>query len=200
MKITLKRSLMAVVCVLGMGSFVACDDDDDVKIPPVSTLSVQGYFEGTMSAAIDPEVNPTADETPATDAAIDFTIDDNNIKIAKFPVAYLVDKILGSGGEGIAALVGDLKYDIPYTATLNAEKTEISLTAAPKELVIEFGEGETAMKVTVSVEAVGTGLYTLASQNITFKLRAKSVIVNETPLPGFKPMTITFTAKKAVKK
>lgn len=186
---------MAVVCVLGVGSFVACDENEDTKVPPVTTLAVQGNFAGTMSAVVDSEVAPVADETPAGDA-ITFSVDDKAIKIAKFPVAGLVDAILGTGGEAIAELVGDLKYDIPYTATLNAEKTEITLTTDPKELVIEFGEGKAAMKVVVTVEAVGTGLYTLASQEITFKVRAKSVMVNESAMAEFKPMTLTFTAKK----
>lgn len=196
MKITLKRSLMAVLCVAGMSSFVACDNEDDKPIVPpvVEPTAENGSYTGTMTYTIAEVPTPTADVVPeaVTYEASQSSVGIDSIYFAKFPVTGLVTAVAGEelAGDIIKAL-GDVKYAVYYTA--KASTDGMTMTLDPKSLNLKLGAlGD----VTVEVEAVTGAKYVTASKTMTFSIIAKNVKVGGTALPGFQPITLSFEATK----
>ncbi|MEG0500330.1 MAG: DUF4840 domain-containing protein, partial [Rikenellaceae bacterium] len=195
MKITLKRSLMAVVCVLGMTSFVACDDDDDVKIPPVTTLAVQGNYEGTMTYEI-PNVPVAAADEEVTPVKVEFTVDGESVRFAKFPVEALIKAIVKDDAQtaAIIAGIGDVKYAVGYKPVLNEAKTDIEMTLDPKPLVLpQFNIGTSPMQVTVKISAAKAGNFVVLSNTYDFTLNVTAININSAEKDT--PMVINLSFK-----
>lgn len=202
MKITLKRSMMAVLCVVGMSSFVACDEDDPIIPPVIEPTNENGSYAGTMTYTIEelPAPAPHADGdepvgTPVEYVAAQSAVGIDSIYFAKFPVAELVTAVAGPElAPGIIEALGDVKYTIYYTATSTAGDMNMVLT--PKTLVLNLVIGKAAMKVEVAVEAVAGAKYVTETKTMTFSLKATSVKVNGVDFPAFQPITLSFSALK----
>lgn len=203
MKITLKRSFMAVLCVVGMSSFVACDEDDDTLTPPVFHPTAEnGSYTGTMSYELPAVPAPLA----ATETAVGFDATQNSIGqdslvFAEFPVAGLVTAVVGEDAAAeIIAGLGKVRFATPYSATESTDKKEVSISVKPSVLTLNLpNETEPTkpmvVKVFVSAPKDSKAKYVVADKTMTYDLVADSVYVGPMKFP-FTPMTLNFTGTK----
>ena len=203
------RFVLFAMALSMVTSFTACSSDDDSDIPVYSLKDVDGNYSGTMlteSAAVNPQENAEEGEEPAG-AQVTAEVKDNQIMIKKLPVDDLIKSIVGVEiGEIIIETLGDINYNIPYTAAFNDDsKGSILLQLKPEPLEIKYTiptqvqtEGEEAPQITVKVtiEAEEKGQYTYKDKKLTFVIKATQVEVEGEPLENFSVTTFSFDMVK----
>ena len=158
-------TLLAGACCI----MAACDDDNDnggIMPPPTDPdiEAVCGTYRGTMTVVeTAPVTDEGADEPSGT--ALDARVTNTAIAFMDFPIRDLVIKVLGTD-EGIDAIIeaiGTVEYAIPYTASMNEDKTSVVLSLDPAILVLNLPAGNdaeesagTEIEVAISAEADGT--------------------------------------------
>lgn len=127
--------------------------------------------------------------------------------IKKLPVNDLIKSIVGEEAAGIIIEnLGDINYNIPYTAAFNDDnKGSILLQLKPEPLEIKYtiptqaqADGEEAPQITikVTIEAEEKGQYTYKDQKLTFEIKATKVEVEGQPFEDFSPTTFSFDMAK----
>lgn len=200
-----------LVMSLGLiATFTACSSDDDSDIPVYSLKDVEGNYSGNMLTETAPSVNPqnySFKEEQPQGATVTAEVKDNQIMIKKLPVDDLIKSIVGEEiGEIIIETLGDINYNIPYTAAFNDDsKDSILLQLKPEPLEIKYTiptqvqtEGEEAPQITVKVtiEAEEKGQYTYKDKKLTFVIKATQVEVEGEPLENFSVTTFSFDMVK----
>ena len=203
------RFVLLAMTLSMVTSFTACSSDDDSDIPVYSLKDVDGNYSGTMlteSTPVSPQANAEEGEEPAG-AEVTAEVKDNQIMIKKLPVDDLIKSIVGEEiGEIIIETLGDINYNIPYTAAFNDDsKGSILLQLKPEPLEIKYTiptqvqtEGEEAPQITVKVtiEAEEKGQYTYKDKKLTFVIKATQVEVEGEPLENFSVTTFSFDMVK----
>lgn len=191
-----------------IATFTACSSDDDSDIPVYSLKDVEGNYSGNMLTETAPSVNPqnySFKEEQPQGATVTAEVKDNQIMIKKLPVDDLIKSIVGEEiGEIIIETLGDINYNIPYTAAFNDDsKGSILLQLKPEPLEIKYTiqvqtEGEEAPQITVKVtiEAEEKGQYTYKDKKLTFVIKATQVEVEGEPLENFSVTTFSFDMVK----
>jgi len=200
-----------LVMSLGLiATFTACSSDNDSDIPVYSLKDVEGNYSGNMLTETAPSVNPqnySFKEEQPQGATVTAEVKDNQIMIKKLPVDDLIKSIVGEEiGEIIIETLGDINYNIPYTAAFNDDsKGSILLQLKPEPLEIKYTiptqvqtEGEEAPQITVKVtiEAEEKGQYTYKDKKLTFVIKATQVEVEGEPLENFSVTTFSFDMVK----
>lgn len=200
-----------LVMSLGLiATFTACSSDDDSDIPVYSLKDVEGNYSGNMLTETAPSVNPqnySSKEEQPQGATVTAEVKNNQIMIKKLPVDDLIKSIVGDEiGEVIIETLGDINYNIPYTAAFNDDsKGSILLQLKPEPLEIKYTipaqvqtEGEEAPQITVKVtiEAEEKGQYTYNDKKLTFVIKATQVEVEGEPLETFPATTFSFDMVK----
>ena len=217
-KVRCFNRLVLFVVALGLiTTFTACSNDDDSDIPVYSLKDVDGNYSGTMLTESDPSVNPQTNspkEEQPEGAPVTAEVKDNQVMIKKLPVNDLIKSIVGEEaagiiieiGEIIIETLGDINYNIPYTAAFNDDnKGSILLQLKPEPLEIKYtiptqaqADGEEAPQITikVTIEAEEKGQYTYKDQKLTFEIKATKVEVEGQPFEDFSPTTFSFDMAK----
>lgn len=182
MKKTLKWSLVMMLAVFGL-TFASCSDDDD-ETPTVPTVEeVVGDYSGKMTYAM---AKATAEEG----TALDLTVKNDSVTFDKFPYEALVAAIVGEDAvPGIVALVKDLRYQVYYTAAMNAANDSVIMTLKPEPLKIALAGVE------VTIEAK-TASYSIKEKDLKFNLNAANVTVGGQNFPNWNPINLSFIMKK----
>jgi len=210
-KVLCFNRLVLFVVALGLiTTFTACSNDDDSDIPVYSLKDVDGNYSGTMLTKSDPPVNPQTNspkEEQPEGATVTAEVKDNQVMIKKLPVDDLIKSIVGEEAAGIIIEnLGDINYNIPYTAAFNDDsKGSILLQLKPEPLEIKYTlptqvqeDGEEAPQITikVTIEAEEKGQYTYKDQKLTFVIKATKVEVEGQPFEDFSPTTFSFDMDK----
>ncbi|WP_195655889.1 DUF4840 domain-containing protein [Bacteroides sp. 1001136B_160425_E2] len=210
-KVPCFNRLVLFVAALGLiTTFTACSNDDDSDIPIYSLKDVDGNYSGTMLTKSDPPVNPQTNspkEEQPEGATVTAEVKDNQVMIKKLPVDDLIKSIVGEEAAGIIIEnLGDINYNIPYTAAFNDDsKGSILLQLKPEPLEIKYTlptqvqeDGEEAPQITikVTIEAEEKGQYTYKDQKLTFEIKATKVEVEGQPFEDFSPTTFSFDMDK----
>lgn len=187
MKKMLKWSLVMMLAVVGF-TFTSCGDDDDTpKIPTVE--EVVGEYTGKMTYAMAKAA--ASEEAPG--ATLELTVKNDSITFDKFPYEPLVAAIVGEENvPGIVELVKDLKYQVNYTAAMNAANDSVAITLKPESLNINLGALGT-VKVTITAENKGS--YAIKDKNMKFNLTATEAKLGETNFLQA-PIALSFDMKK----
>lgn len=205
MKISVLKNWAAAALFVAAGSvFVSCEKDNGNDngtdgSTDVDATAVIGDYTGTMSIpVVAPSEDNGTEEGSQTGTEIKAAkVTATDIEFTDFPIRDLVAAIVGEGNaDAIVNLVGQVDYKIPYTATVNEDKAGISLELAPEVLKITAGEGENALNVEVTINAKGTGEYTVESKNLVFSLTAAEVTVAGDKFDKFEAMDIDFNLTK----
>ena len=181
-----------LVMSLGLiATFTACSSDDDSDIPVYSLKDVEGNYSGNMLTETAPSVNPqnySFKEEQPQGATVTAEVKDNQIMIKKLPVDDLIKSIVGEEiGEIIIETLGDINYNIPYTAAFNDDsKGSILLQLKPEPLEIKY---------TIPTQ-VQKGQYTYKDKKLTFVIKATQVEVEGEPLENFSVTTFSFDMVK----
>ena len=202
-----------VILVAAMGlitTFTACSSDDDSNIPVYSLKDVDGNYSGTMLTEAVPSVNPqtysSKEEKPAG-ATVTAEVKDNQIMIKKLPVDDLIKSIVGEeAAEIIIKNLGDINYNIPYTAAFDDEsKASILLQLTPEPLEIKYtlptqvqvdGEEAPQMIIKVTIQAEEKGQYAYKGKKLTFVIKATQVEIGDQPFDDFPVTTFSFDMAK----
>lgn len=210
-KVLCFNRLVLFVAALGLiTTFTACSNDDDSDIPVYSLKDVDGNYSGTMLTKSDPPVNPQTNspkEEQPEGATVTAEVKDNQVMIKKLPIDDLIKSIVGEEAAGIIIEnLGDINYNIPYTAAFNDDsKGSILLQLKPEPLEIKYTlptqvqeDGEEAPQITikVTIEAEEKGQYTYKDQKLTFVIKATKVEVEGQPFEDFSPTTFSFDMDK----
>ena len=191
-------------------TFTVCSNVDYSDIPVYSLKDVDGNYSGTMLTESDPSVNPQTNspkEEQPEGAPVTAEVKDNQVMIKKLPVNDLIKSIVGEEAAGIIIEnLGDINYNIPYTAAFNDDnKGSILLQLKPEPLEIKYtistqaqADGEEAPQITikVTIEAEEKGQYTYKDQKLTFEIKATKVEVEGQPFEDFSPTTFSFDMAK----
>ena len=103
-----------------------------------------------------------------TEATLDLIVKNDSVSFEAFPYKELAAAIVGK--EAADALdLGDLKYNVFYTATMNAAKDSVIMTLGPKPLEIALSE---EAKVVVTITAENKASYAINEKNLKFNLKA----------------------------
>ena len=210
-KVRCFNRLVLFVVTLGLiTTFTACSNDDDSDIPVYSLKDVDGNYSGTMLTESDPPVNPQTNspkEEQPEGATVTAEVKDNQVMIKKLPVDDLIKSIVGEeAAEIIIENLGDINYNIPYTAAFNDDnKGSILLQLKPEPLEIKYTiptqvqeNREEAPQITikVTIEAKEKGRYTYKDQKFTFVIKATKVEIEGEPLENFSATTFSFDMAK----
>lgn len=179
------KRIFCAFAILGALLVSSCSDDD--KAPDLTV--VNGNYSGKMAV-----VGVAPASVGATGTAFEATVADNTLKITKFPIRDIVVLIVGEAqADDIVGLVGDVKYDVAYTAAFSEGNDMVNLTLQPKALKINIPEMAVEVKIAVAKNAV----YTLANGGMTYSLVAQSVTVNGIAFPNAAfPLTLAFNMTK----
>lgn len=192
-------------------TFAACSSDDDSDIPVYSLKDVDGNYSGTMLTESAPTVNPqtnSSKEEKPEGATVTAEVKDNQIMIKKLPVDDLIKSIVGEEVGGIIIEnLGDVNYNIPYTAAFNDEnRGSILLQLKPEPLEIKYtlptqevqadGEEAPQISIKVTIQAEEKGQYAYTGKKLTFVIKATQVEVEGQPLDTFPVTTFSFDMVK----
>ena len=175
-------------------------------VDKLHVFDAEGLYPYTSLPHTSILVNLFKEEQPQG-ATVTAEVKDNQIMIKKLPVDDLIKSIVGEEiGEIIIETLGDINYNIPYTAAFNDDsKGSILLQLKPEPLEIKYTiptqvqtEGEEAPQITVKVtiEAEEKGQYTYKDNKLTFVIKATQVEVEGEPLENFSVTTFSFDMVK----
>lgn len=178
MKKTFNLFLVMMVAMVGF-TFTSCSDDDTPKGATVE--EAVGKYAGKMMY-----------DKSATELNIELKND--SVCFEKFPYEPMVIAILGEeGAKPIISQIGTLKYNVSYTAAMNAANDSVFITLKPEPLKITLG---TALSIEVVINAANKGAYAVKDKNLKFDLTAADVKVGAGSFPGWAPISLAFDMKK----
>ena len=204
-RVFLKNWMVAALFAAVSCGMVACDDDDDnggTTPPPTEPdiTAVCGEYTGTMAIVdvVAPVSDDGTDEPAGT--SVDATVTNEAIEFADFPVRDLIVKILGTeeGVDEIIAAIGQIDYNVPYTAQISEDKASVAMTLKPEVLKLTLpgsGEEDPGTDIEVTIEATD-GTYTLESKALEFGLAVAGVKVAGVDLPDFESFSLDFDLAK----
>ncbi len=179
------KVLVALVAVIGL-TFVSCKKDDNTKpVGPVKVEDVNGNFGGKLVVT---QGKAKSESTIALSAKT------NTISIADLPVSQIVLSVVKDAAktQEIIKKLGKVKYDINYTAKVNAGKTAVDLTFAPKAIELQIPVDNATKKVVVNVVAKQAGVYTAKTKTLKFGLTIDKVTVDGTAVAPFEAIFYDF--------
>ncbi|MDR1380828.1 MAG: DUF4840 domain-containing protein [Tannerella sp.] len=188
-------SLVMLGCSIG---FASCSKDDDKTKEPTSD-AVYGEYAGKMYVtAISPQMAAAADDPQTSGLDINATVKSDTVFFEDFPVQMIVASMVPAEMlDAIMGAIGKVQYKIGYKAALNETKDGFVLEADPKPLELTIPLSATEIQfVKVTVSATDKGDYSVGNKNLKFSIKANSVTVNETPLPGFSELPFSFDLNK----
>lgn len=160
---------------------------------------VCGEYAGTMVVA---EAAPLGEDVTEESAgtAVEAKVTGEAIEFSNFPVRDLIVKILGTEEDvdEILAAIGQVDYNLPYTAQMSEDKASVTMTFKPEvlKLTLPGGEGEdSGAEIEVTIEATD-GTYRLESKTLEFGLAVTGVKVAGIDLPGFESFSLDFDLAK----
>lgn len=202
-RIFLRDWMVAALFAVASCGMVACDDDDNGGTTPPPTepdiTVVCGEYAGTMVVVEAAPQGEDGTEEPAG-TAVEAKVTGEAIAFTDFPVRDLVVKILGTeeGVDDILAAIGQVDYNVPYTAQMSEDKSSVAMTLNPEALKLTLPgseEEDPGIEIEVTVEATA-GTYTLESKMLGFGLSVAGVKVADADLPDFKAFTLDFDLAK----
>ena len=167
----LRNWMMAAFFVGATFSLVACDDDDNETPPPAGpdATVVVGSYSGTMQLVeAQPKEEGGEGEEPAG-TELEAAVTKDAVEFENFPIRSLIAAVLGESGtdeviDGIIEAVGPVGYTMPYTATINEDKTIVRMALEPEVLNITMGDPETdGLTIAVTISADSDAVYNLES-------------------------------------
>ena len=139
-RIFLKSWIAAVLFAGACCVMTACNDDDNNggQNPPVDpdTAVVIGDYAGTMNSV---DAAPLEGGEEPAGTAVEASVTDAAVSFADLPVRDLIVKILGTedGVDNIIAAIGQIDYNVPYTAQISEDKASVAMTLKPEVLKLK---------------------------------------------------------------
>lgn len=183
-----KNAALKAITVLFLGiGFVACDKDEDPAPVEVKLTDVNGDFTGKLGIT---------QGTKKAEVTTQVTAKDSLLTFAEFPVRQAVFAVIKDSVKTEAALttLGKVKYVLNYTGKVNAGKTAVDLTFAPKALEMQVPVNGANKKVIVTFEAKTAGAYTAKGKVLKVDMEAVKITVDGTQVTPFDKIVYSLPA------
>lgn len=183
-KFTVTQFLTAILIVLTGFSLYSCSVDGP-EIRPVKLEDVNGNYKGRLI---------TIQGDSKSEKIKNFKAKKDTIMFSEFPVDEIVKTVVKDPLKAEAAIkaVGKVKYDIKYTASINAGNNVIELSLSPKPLMILIPVDGVNKKTEVVLNAKQKGFYVGMDGSLRFALTAEKITVDGTVLAPYEAINYNF--------
>ena len=183
-KFTVTQFLTAILIVLTGFSLYSCSVDGP-EIRPVKLEDVNGNYKGRLI--------PIQGDSKS-EKIKNFKAQKDTIMFSEFPVDEIVKTVVKDPLKAEAAIkaVGKVKYDIKYTASINAGNNVIELSLSPKPLMILIPVDGVNKKTEVVLNAKQKGFYVGMDGSLRFALTAEKITVDGTVLAPYEAINYNF--------
>ncbi|VEH18257.1 Uncharacterised protein [Chryseobacterium nakagawai] len=183
-KFTVTQFLTAILIVLTGFSLYSCSVDGP-EIRPVKLEDVNGNYKGRLI---------TIQGDSKSEKIKNFKAKKDTIMFSEFPVDEIVKTVVKDPLKAEAAIkaVGKVKYDIKYTASINAGNNVIELSLSPKPLMILIPVDGVNKKAEVVLNAKQKGFYVGMDGSLRFALTAEKITVDGTVLAPYEAINYNF--------
>ncbi|MBB4806828.1 hypothetical protein HNP38_002124 [Chryseobacterium defluvii] len=175
-KLTVLQTFMSVLILFVSLSLMSCNDDYEPI--PVKLEDVNGNYKGKLV---------TSQGNIKTEKIVDFTVKKDTIKFIEFPIKEIVKSVVKDPVKTEAALaaIGKVKYNLDYTAKVNAENNLVELSFAPKTLQLQIPVDGINRNTTVTLAAKQKGFYVGQDFSLRFGLAVEKITVDGLMLDPF---------------
>lgn len=183
-KFTVSQFLTAILIVLTGVTLYSCSVDGP-EIRPVTLEDVNGNYKGRLI---------TIQGDSKTEKIKNFKAQKDTIMFSEFPVDEIVKTIIKDPLKAEAAIkaIGKVKYEIKYTASLNAASNVVELSLAPKPLEVLIPVEGGTKKAEVGMVAKQKGFYVGMDGSLRFALTAEKITVDGTVLAPYETINYNF--------
>lgn len=188
------KKISAFLLMFSLVGLASCSIDDNDVYPdqPVKVEDINGEYFGrliTVQGRMQSGVNTT------------FTVKEDIMAFKALPVREIVGSVVEdevAKAEAIKA-IGDVKYNVDFTASLHPTNTAVLLVFTPKPLELEIPVEGVSKKVVATFKAERKGVYTSNRINsLKFELSVDKLTVDGVDLSNFEPIKYVFP--QAIKK
>ncbi|MFP7656654.1 DUF4840 domain-containing protein [Chryseobacterium proteolyticum] len=181
--IVLKAFMAVLIGFMGL-SLISCNNDGP-DIPPVKLQDVIGNYKGRLI---------TSQGNNKAEAVVSFAVKKDTIKFADLPVKEIVKAVVKDPAKTEAALtaIGKIKYNLNYTAVVNASYNAVELTFTPKTLELNIPMDGAVKKTIVTFTAKEKGFYVGQNYAMKFGLVAEKITVDGTVLTPYEMIKYDF--------
>lgn len=188
------KKISAFLLMFSLVGLASCSIDDNDVYPdqPVKVEDINGEYFGrliTVQGRMQSGVNTI------------FTVKEDIMAFKALPVREIVGSVVEDEvvkAEAIKA-IGDVKYNVDFTASLHPTNTAVLLVFTPKPLELEIPMEGVSKKVVATFKAERKGVYTSNRINsLKFELSVEKLTVDGVDLSNFEPIKYVFP--QAIKK
>lgn len=188
------KKISAFLLMFSLVGLASCSIDDNDVYPdqPVKVEDINGEYFGrliTVQGRMQSGTNTT------------FTVKESVMTFKALPVREIVGSVVEdevAKAEAIKA-IGDVKYNVDFTASLHPTNTAVLLVFTPKSLELDIPVGGVNKKVIATFKAERKGVYTSNRINsLKFELSVDKLTVDGVDLSNFE--TIKYVFPQAIKK
>ncbi|BAP29475.1 uncharacterized protein CHSO_0438 [Chryseobacterium sp. StRB126] len=183
-KFTVSQFLTAILMVVTGFTLYSCSVDGP-EIRPVTLEDVNGDYKGRLI---------TIQGDNRTEKIKNFKAKKDTIMFSEFPVDEIVKSVIKDPLKAEAAIkaVGKVKYEIKYTASVNAVNNVVELSFAPTPLVIQIPVDGVTKKTEIGLIAKQKGFYVGMDGSLRFALTAEKITVDGTVLAPYETINYNF--------
>lgn len=183
-KFTVSQFLTAILMVVTGFTLYSCSVDGP-EIRPVKLEDVNGDYKGRLI---------TIQGDNRTEKIKNFKAKKDTIMFSEFPVDEIVKTVVKDPVKAEEAIkaIGKVKYEIKYTASVNAVNNVVELSFAPTPLVIQIPVDGVTKKTEVGLIAKQKGFYVGMDGSLRFALTAEKITVDGTILAPYEAINYNF--------
>ncbi|SDI64376.1 DUF4840 domain-containing protein [Chryseobacterium jejuense] len=183
-KFTVSQFLTAILMVITGFTLYSCSVDGP-EIRPVKLEDVNGDYKGRLI---------TIQGDNRTEKIKNFKAKKDTIMFSEFPVDEIVKTVVKDPVKAEEAIkaIGKVKYEIKYTASVNAANNVVELSFAPTPLVIQIPVDGVTKKTEVGLIAKQKGFYVGMDGSLRFALTAEKITVDGTILAPYEAISYNF--------
>ncbi|MGE8554992.1 MAG: DUF4840 domain-containing protein [Chryseobacterium jejuense] len=183
-KFTVSQFLTAILMVITGFTLYSCSVDGP-EIRPVKLEDVNGDYKGRLI---------TIQGDNRTEKIKNFKAKKDTIMFSEFPVDEIVKTVVKDPVKAEEAIkaIGKVKYEIKYTASVNAVNNVVELSFAPTPLVIQIPVDGVTKKTEVGLIAKQKGFYVGMDGSLRFALTAEKITVDGTILAPYEAINYNF--------
>lgn len=183
-KFTVSQFLTAILIVITGITLYSCSVDGP-EIRPVRLEDVNGNYKGRLI---------TIQGEDRNEKIKNFKVKKDTILFSEFPVDEIVKTVVKDPLKAEAAIkaVGKVKYEIKYTASVNAANNVVELSLVPKPLEIIIPVDGVNKKAEVGFIAKQKGFFVGMDGSLRFALIAEKITVDGTVLAPYEAINYNF--------
>ncbi|NIF05715.1 DUF4840 domain-containing protein [Chryseobacterium sp. Tr-659] len=183
-KLTVPYFLMTVLLLVAGFALSSCNNDGP-DIPLVKLEELPGNYKGRLIVV---------QGNVKKESVKEFKVKKDTITFAEFPIEEIVKTVVKNPAKVEAALkaMGKVKYDLKYTASVNAQSNVIELAFAPKTMELQIPVDGVNKKTIVDLTTKQKGFYVGMDRSLRFVVTAEKITVDGTLVAPYEVIDYNF--------